>query len=140
MAFESFTSSYAHGLRGTFDRVSSNPTSQKLQPPPAVWAQSVSNAVKHPLSYGAGGGPAKQKCQSGIAIRLVNPHTARELRTRRSELWCARIEFGHVLLTVPAPATALIAPQCRPLFDLGISQIDPFEAAKPESGLRSVPF
>ena len=33
MAFESFTSSYAHGQRGTFDRVSSNPTSQKLQPP-----------------------------------------------------------------------------------------------------------
>ena len=37
MAFESFTSSYAHGLRGTFDRVSSNPTSQKLQLPPAAW-------------------------------------------------------------------------------------------------------
>ena len=34
MAFECFTSSYAHGLRRTFDRVSSNPTSQKLQPPP----------------------------------------------------------------------------------------------------------
>ena len=34
MAFEGFTSSYAHGLRRTFDRVSSNPTSQKLQPPP----------------------------------------------------------------------------------------------------------
>ena len=34
MAFESFTSSYAHGLRGSFDRVSSNPTSQKLQPRP----------------------------------------------------------------------------------------------------------
>ena len=34
MAFESSTSSDAHGLRGTFDRVSSNPTNQKLQPPP----------------------------------------------------------------------------------------------------------
>ena len=34
MTFESFTSSYAHGLRGNFDRVFSNPTSQKLQPPP----------------------------------------------------------------------------------------------------------
>ena len=34
MAFESFTSSYAHGLRGTFDCVSSNPTRQKSQPPP----------------------------------------------------------------------------------------------------------
>ena len=50
-----------------------------------------------------------------------------------------------MLLTVPAlryatPAAALIAPQCRPLFDLGTSQIDPFEAAEPESGLRSVPF
>jgi hypothetical protein len=34
MAFESFTSSYAHGLRVLFNSVSSNPTSQKLQPPP----------------------------------------------------------------------------------------------------------
>ena len=75
--FESF-----HGLFRIFDRVSSNPTSQKLQPP----LLSVSEAVKSPLSYGAGGGPAKQKCESGIAVRLVDLHTARELRTRRSEL------------------------------------------------------
>ena len=34
--FESSPSSYAHGLRGTFDRVPSNPTSQKLQLPPAA--------------------------------------------------------------------------------------------------------
>ena len=30
--------------------------------------------------------PAEQKCQSGIAIQPVNPHTARELRTRRNGL------------------------------------------------------
>ena len=34
MAFESLISSYAHGLRGAFDRVSPNPTSQRFQPPP----------------------------------------------------------------------------------------------------------
>ena len=34
----------------------------------------------------------------------------------------------------------LIAPQCRPLFDLGTSQIDPFEVAEPESAVGSVPF
>ena len=37
-----------------------------------------------------------------------------------------------------APAAAVIAAQCRPLFDLGTSQVDPLEAAEPESGLRSV--
>ena len=33
----------------------------------------------------AGGGqPADEKCHLGIRIQPVNPHTARELRTRRS--------------------------------------------------------
>ena len=44
------------------------------------------------------------------------------------------------LLGIAAPAAALIATQCRPLFDSGTSQVDPFEVAEPESGLRSVPF
>ena len=52
-----------------------------------------------------------------------------------------------MLLTVPtlryaAPSGAgvLIAPRYRSDFDLGTSQVDPLEAAEPESGLRSVPF
>ena len=46
--------------------------------------------------------PAEQKCESGVAIQPVNPHT-KELRTRCSGLWCARIEFGCVLLTMSHP-------------------------------------
>ena len=35
----------------------------------------------------AGGGqPTDQKCESSIVIQPVNPHTARELRTRRRTL------------------------------------------------------
>ena len=30
--------------------------------------------------------PGEQKCESGIAIQPVDPHTARELRARRSGL------------------------------------------------------
>ena len=39
-----------------------------------------------------------------------------------------------------APAGVLIAPQYRLLVVSGSSQIDPLEAAEPESSLRSVPF
>ena len=87
MAFESFTTSYAHSLRGTFDRVSSNPTSQKLQPA-AVWAPKRVESGETPTFVWRRRRkrPAKQKYQSGIAIQLVNPHTAKELRTRRNEL------------------------------------------------------
>ena len=47
------------------------------------------------------------------------------------------------LLTLPAarytaPAGVLIAPQYRPLVVSGTSQVDPLEAAEPESSLRSV--
>ena len=47
--------------------------------------------------------------------------------------------------TVPAarytaPAGVLIAPQYRPPVVSGTSQVDPLEAAEPESSLRSVPF
>ena len=50
-----------------------------------------------------------------------------------------------MLLTVPAaryaaPAVVPIAPRYQSGFDLGTSQVDPLEAAEPESGLRSVPF
>ena len=39
-----------------------------------------------------------------------------------------------------APAGVLIAPQYRPEITSGTSQVDPLEAAEPESSLRSVPF
>ena len=39
-----------------------------------------------------------------------------------------------------APAGVLITPPSRLLVASGTSQIDPFEVAEPESGLRSVPF
>ena len=39
-----------------------------------------------------------------------------------------------------APAGVLIAPRYRSDFEKDQSQVDPLEAAEPESGLRSVPF
>ena len=53
--------------------------------------------------------------------------------------------MGEQLLTLPAdrytaPAGVLIAPRYRSDFDLGTSQVDPLEAAEPESSLRSAPF
>ena len=76
-------------LCGAFDRVSLNP-SQKLQPPPRMCMgagpQSVSKAVKRPLSYDGAATPAEQKVQSIVQIQPMNPHTARELRTRRNGL------------------------------------------------------
>ena len=39
-----------------------------------------------------------------------------------------------------APAGVLIAPQYRPEIASGTSQVDPLEAAEPESSLRSAPF
>ena len=53
--------------------------------------------------------------------------------------------MGKQLLTLPAarytaPAGVLIAPQYRPPVVSGTSQVDPLEAAEPESSLRSGPF
>ena len=54
-------------------------------------------------------------------------------------------EMGEQLLTLPAdrytaPAGVLIAPLRWPDFHIDQSQVDPLEAAEPESSLRSVPF
>ena len=54
-------------------------------------------------------------------------------------------KMGEQLLTLPAdrytaPAGVLIAPQYRSDLQMGQSQVDPLEAAEPESSLRSVPF
>ena len=53
--------------------------------------------------------------------------------------------MGKQLLTLPAarytaPAGVLTAPQYRPEIASGTSQVDPLEAAEPESSLRSAPF
>ena len=53
--------------------------------------------------------------------------------------------MSEQLLTLPAdrytaPAGVLIAPQYRSDLQMGHSQVDPLEAAEPESSLRSVPF
>ena len=54
-------------------------------------------------------------------------------------------EIGKQPRTVPAarytaPAGVLIAPRYRSDFEIDQSQVDPLEAAEPESSLRSVPF
>ena len=55
-------------------------------------------------------------------------------------------EIGKQQRTVPAarydaaPAGVLIAPRYRSNFEKDQTQVDPIEAAEPESGLRSVPF
>ena len=48
--------------------------------------KSVSKTVESSLSYGGAATPAERKRESGVAIQPMNPSTARELRTRRSEL------------------------------------------------------
>ena len=78
-------------------------------------------------------------------IQPMHPRTARELKTRRSGLWCARIDIGKQQRTVPAaryatPSGVLIAPRYRSDFDLGTSQVHPLEAAEPESAVISVPL
>ena len=62
-----------------FDCVSSNPSSQKLQPPyrrAAVWAKKCVKSGEKAYGHGTGGGPAEQKCERSIAIHPVNPHIA----------------------------------------------------------------
>ena len=54
-------------------------------------------------------------------------------------------EIGKQQRTVPAaryaaPVGVLIAPRYRSNFEKDQSQVDPLEAAEPESGLNSVPF
>ena len=54
-------------------------------------------------------------------------------------------EIGKQQCTVSAaryaaPAGVLIAPRYRSDFEIGQSQVDPFEVAEPESAVGSVPF
>ena len=90
VVFESFITSFASRAVSHFSPhvFKLNESKVAAAAAPLYGRKSVSKAVKSPLSYGAGGGsgPAEQKCESGIEIQLVTPHTARELRTRRGEL------------------------------------------------------
>ena len=62
MAFESFTSSYAYGLRGTLILTACLQTNESKVAAAAArlyGPQSVSKAVKRPLSYGGAATPAE---------------------------------------------------------------------------------